>query len=108
MRIDREWTVDAAERACITEAFSPCHMNHSASRHNVVRSVNRVAQRVSFFAGRDIQVELAPVVLIKYNRFITHNLEDIQVELAPVFMLMYSGLTIFNLEVALLDAVCSM
>ena len=58
IRIDQEWSIDGQQRASDTATFSPCHMNHSGSRHNVVRSTSRRHQRVSFFTARDIQVRL--------------------------------------------------
>ena len=39
--IDREWTLDGAERVKDTTSFSPCHMNHSLKRSNVLRSCKR-------------------------------------------------------------------
>ena len=56
IRIDREWSIDGCARAKDTSRFSPCHMNHSSSRNNVVRSTSRRDKRVSFFAAQDIKV----------------------------------------------------
>lgn len=58
MGIDRDWTLDARERAKDTSVFSPAHMNHSATRHNVSRRCSRADQSVSFYASRNIKVAL--------------------------------------------------
>ncbi len=57
IRIDQEWSVDGQSRAPDTSTFSPCHMNHSTSRHNVVRSTSRRQQKVSFLTATDIKVK---------------------------------------------------
>ena len=64
IRVDSEWSIDGQARASDTSSFSPCHMNHSALRHNVVRSTSRKQQKVSFFTEREVQVSqgLPPVV----------------------------------------------
>lgn len=56
IRVDSEWSIDGQARASDTSSFSPCHMNHSALRHNVVRSTSRKQQKVSFFTEREVQV----------------------------------------------------
>lgn len=57
IRIDQEWSIDGQSRAPNTSIFSPCHMNHSTTRHNVVRSTSRRQQKVSFFTAADIKVD---------------------------------------------------
>jgi hypothetical protein len=52
--IDEEWTLDAAPLVKDTSTFHAVHMNHSRYRSNVCRYYHRGAQRVSFFAARDI------------------------------------------------------
>lgn len=54
--IDREWTLDGAERVKDTATFSPCLMNHSSKRSNVLRSCRRADKQVQFFTARHIQV----------------------------------------------------
>lgn len=56
IKVDREWSIDGRDRAANTSVFSPCHMNHSGSRQNVVRSTKRQQRKISFFTQRDIQV----------------------------------------------------
>lgn len=61
IKVDREWSIDGRDRATDTTKFSPCHMNHSGSRQNVVRSTKRRQRKISFFAKTDIEVNyLAP------------------------------------------------
>lgn len=55
MAIDRDYVIDAAARVAATGSFHPVHMNHSRSRHNVLRYYERSKGRVAFFASRDIQ-----------------------------------------------------
>ncbi|DBB09159.1 hypothetical protein WJX82_002108 [Trebouxia sp. C0006] len=57
IRIDQEWSIDGQSRAPDASTFSPCHMNHSTSRHNVVRSTSRRQQKVSFFTATDIKID---------------------------------------------------
>ena len=57
--VDEQWTLDGAARAKDTGAFSPCHMNHSATRYNVARHTLRRQRRVAFYTLRDVQVTLA-------------------------------------------------
>ena len=59
MGIDREWTIDATERAKDTSSFSAVHMNHSSTRQNVGRRCSRAERRVSFYAANDIQVSIS-------------------------------------------------
>ena len=54
--VDQQWTLDGAARAQDTGAFSPCHMNHSATRYNVARHTLRRQRRVAFYTLRDVQV----------------------------------------------------
>ena len=56
--IDRDWTLDGAQRVKDTATFSPCHMNHSLKRSNVQRSCRRSDKQVLFFTARPIQVIL--------------------------------------------------
>lgn len=56
IKLDRKWSIDGRDRAADTSVFSPCHMNHSGSRQNVVRSTKRRQRKISFFTQRDIQV----------------------------------------------------
>ena len=56
MRIDRDWTVDGAERAADTSTFSPCHINHArGGRANVTRLTRRRARRVDLYAARQVR-----------------------------------------------------
>lgn len=55
MAIDRDTVIDATAWVTATDVFHPVHMNHSRSRHNVVRYYERSKGRVAFFAERDIQ-----------------------------------------------------
>lgn len=55
IKVDREWSIDGRDRATDTTKFSPCHMNHSGSRQNVVRSTKRRQRKISFFAKTDIE-----------------------------------------------------
>ena len=57
--VDQQWTLDGAARAQDTRAFSPCHMNHSATRYNVARHTLRRQRRVAFYTLRDVQVRVA-------------------------------------------------
>ena len=57
--VDQQWTLDGAARAQDTRAFSPCHMNHSATRCNVARHTLRRQRRVAFYTLRDVQVRVA-------------------------------------------------
>ena len=57
--VDQQWTLDGAARAKDTRAFSPCHMNHSATRYNVARHTLRRQRRVAFYTLRDVQVTIA-------------------------------------------------
>lgn len=54
MTIDGEWCLDGSERSRDTGTFSACHINHSATRHNVARRTLRKQQQVELFATRDI------------------------------------------------------
>ena len=57
--VDQQWTLDGAARAQDTRAFSPCHMNHSATRYNVARHTLRRQRRVAFYTLIDVQVRVA-------------------------------------------------
>ncbi|DBA77301.1 hypothetical protein WJX79_008098 [Trebouxia sp. C0005] len=76
IRIDQEWSIDGQSRAPDTSAFSPCHMNHSTTRHNVVRSTSRRQQKVSFFTATDIKVD--EELLLDYGSTYWKTREDQQ------------------------------
>ena len=54
--IDQEWTLDACDRVKDLSSFSPCHINHSSTRNNVIRKPLRSEHAIHFFAKRHIQV----------------------------------------------------
>ena len=54
--VDNEYTLDARERVKDISTFSPCHINHSAYRKNVVRKPLRDQLQIHFFASKDIYV----------------------------------------------------
>ncbi|KAK9823631.1 hypothetical protein WJX72_004345 [[Myrmecia] bisecta] len=78
MRLDQEWTIDGRERAQDTAAFSPCHLNHSASRMNVVRQTSRRERRVSFYTMRDLQA--GEELLLDYGRTYWTGREALELE----------------------------
>eukprot|EP00884_Botryococcus_braunii_P015259 jgi/Botrbrau1/2416/Bobra.0395s0042.2 len=78
IRIDQEWTIDAAERARCLDVFSPCHMNHSASRFNVVRSTNRAAKRILFFTKTDVKA--GEELLLDYGRLYWRGREHLELD----------------------------
>lgn len=55
MAVDQEWVIDGVDAVADTNTFHAVHMNHSRTRANVRRYYHRAAQRVAFFAARDIQ-----------------------------------------------------
>lgn len=78
IKVDREWTIDGRDRAQDTSRFSPCHMNHSGVRHNVVRSTKRRDRTVSFFTRKDIQV--GEELLLDYGPVYWKSREDQMVD----------------------------
>lgn len=78
IKVDKEWSIDGRDRAQITSSFSPCHMNHSGVRQNVVRSTKRRQRTVSFFTQRDIQV--GEELLLDYGPMYWKTREDQMVD----------------------------
>lgn len=76
IRIDNQWTIDGAERAQDTSAFSACHMNHAGGNaSNVARLTFRKQKAVRFFAKRDI--EAGEELLLDYGAVYWTGREDL-------------------------------
>eukprot|EP01023_Acetabularia_acetabulum_P055120 TRINITY_DN6337_c0_g1_i5.p1 TRINITY_DN6337_c0_g1~~TRINITY_DN6337_c0_g1_i5.p1 ORF type:complete len:329 (+),score=25.82 TRINITY_DN6337_c0_g1_i5:169-1155(+) len=74
--INSQYCLDGAERAQQTQDFSPCHMNHSRQRFNVVRRTLRTQKKVLFFAGREIKK--GEELLIDYGRKYWQGRENLE------------------------------